>query len=235
MRIRLIAALAVGIMALAGCGGAQQKGPASNAGTPAANYQTPATPAPATPAPATPSTPAEIKQWKEPPAMQIDPNKQYTATVKTTLGDLKIQLFAKDAPKTVNNFVFLAREKFYDGVIFHRIIKGFMVQTGDPKGTGAGGPGYRFADELPPKQKYDLGIVAMANAGPNTNGSQFFICNAKGCGGLDAAPNYTQFGKVIDGLDVLDKLSSVEVAASGGEKSRPVNPPKIVTVIIDEK
>jgi cyclophilin family peptidyl-prolyl cis-trans isomerase len=202
MRIRLIAALVAGVLALAGCGGAQKATP---------------------------------KQYSAAPAMQIDPNKQYIATIKTSLGDIKVELFAKDAPKTVNNFVFLAREKFYDGIIFHRIINGFMVQTGDPQGTGAGGPGYRFEDELPPKRSYDLGIVAMANAGPNTNGSQFFICNATGCGGLDNIPNYTQFGRVIEGQDVLQKISSVETVVSGREKSKPVNPPTITTVIIEEK
>jgi cyclophilin family peptidyl-prolyl cis-trans isomerase len=168
--------------------------------------------------------------------MQIDTNKQYFATIKTSLGDMKIQLFANESPKTVNNFVFLAKEHFYDGVIFHRIIKGFMVQTGDPLGTGVGGPGYKFADELPPKHSYEPGIVAMANAGPNTNGSQFFICNGVNCKSLDEHPNYTQFGKVVEGMDVLDKLSSVPVVmSSNGEPSKPKDPPVIQTIIIEEK
>ena len=113
--------------------------------------------------------------------MQIDTSKKYVATVDTTLGTFKIQLLPQETPKTVNNFVFLSRDGFYNGVIFHRIMKTFMIQTGDPLGTGAGGPGYQFADELPPKHKYDPGIVAMANAGPNTNGSQFFICTGRRC------------------------------------------------------
>ncbi|HWI51562.1 MAG TPA: peptidylprolyl isomerase [Symbiobacteriaceae bacterium] len=217
-----VAALAA-VVLVAGCG--TQKGPATP-GKPGETYkQTPAAQAPA---------PAK-KQWSAPPAMQIDPNKQYTATIKTNMGDIKVELFAKDAPKTVNNFVFLAREKFYDGVIFHRIIKDFMIQTGDPQGTGAGGPGYRFEDELPVKRSYDPGIVAMANAGKNTNGSQFFICNGPSCKNLDQMPNYTQFGKVIEGMDVVQKLSNVEVVVSGGEKSKPKTPPVIQTVVIDEK
>src|SRR5208283_2302072 len=107
--------------------------------------------------------------------MAIDKNKTYTATIKTNLGDIVIQSAAKNAPSTVNNFVFLAREGFYDGVVFHRVVKGFMIQGGDPTGTGAGGPGYRFADELPTTLDYTKGTIAMANAGPHTNGSQFFI------------------------------------------------------------
>ena len=118
--------------------------------------------------------PNSPKRWNTPPAIEIDPAKKYVATVDTTQGSFKIELLAKESPKTVNNFVFLARQGFYEGVIFHRVIKLFMVQTGDPTGTGSGGPGYRFADELPVKHPYDPGIVAMANAGPNTNGSQFF-------------------------------------------------------------
>jgi cyclophilin family peptidyl-prolyl cis-trans isomerase len=178
----------------------------------------------------------QTKTWTSPPAMEIDPNKTYTATIKTSLGDVTVELFAKDAPKTVNNFVFLARQKFYDGVIFHRIIKDFMIQTGDPQGTGSGGPGYRFQDELPVKRSYDPGIVAMANAGPNTNGSQFFICNGANCKSLNQQPNYTQFGKVTAGMDVVQKLSSVEVGPDQrGEPSKPKNPPVIQTIIIDEK
>jgi len=106
--------------------------------------------------------------------MTIDPRKSYTATIETTVGTMTLELFASEAPKTVNNFVVLARDGFYDGVIFHRVIKGFMIQGGDPQGTGMGGPGYRFADE-PVKRPYTRGTLAMANAGPNTNGSQFFI------------------------------------------------------------
>ncbi|HWH71139.1 MAG TPA: peptidylprolyl isomerase [Candidatus Sulfotelmatobacter sp.] len=218
------------VLLVAGCGGAQ-KGPGTPA-KPGENYkqQTPAQ------TQTTPQAqPPAKKQYNAAPAMQIDPAKTYTATIKTNMGDIKVELFAKDAPKTVNNFVFLAREKFYDGVIFHRIIKNFMIQTGDPKGDGTGGPGYRFADELPVKRSYDPGIVAMANAGKDTNGSQFFICNGTDCKNLNQMPNYTQFGKVIAGMDVVEKISSVEVVANGREVSKPKTPPVIQTVIIDEK
>lgn len=179
------------------------------------------------------------KEWKEPPAMQIDAAKKYNATIKTSLGDMTFELWPNLAPKTVNNFVFLSNQKFYDGVIFHRIIKSFMAQTGDPKGTGAGGPGYRFNDELPVKNSYVKGTLAMANAGPNTQGSQFFICTGADCQGLDNYPNYTQFGKLIAGEDVLDKIASVEVidvqvAPGKLEHSKPADPPKILTVEIKE-
>ncbi|NLI76879.1 MAG: peptidylprolyl isomerase [Candidatus Riflebacteria bacterium] len=187
----------------------------------------------AVPAPA--GAPAK-KSWPTPPAIALDPAKTYVATLKTSLGDVKVELFAKDAPRTVGNFVFLAREGFYDGTIFHRIIKDFMIQGGDPDGTGMGGPGYRFDDELPVKRSYEAGIVAMANAGPNTQGSQFFICNGDGARRLDSRPNYTQFGKVVEGMDVVLKISSVEVGPSAsGEPSKPKDPPVLQKVTIEEK
>ena len=182
----------------------------------------------------TPSaTPGAAKQWSTPPAMQIDTSKTYFATVDTTLGTFKIQLFANESPKTVNNFIFLSQQGFYDGVIFHRISKTFMIQTGDPRGTGTGGPGYKFADELPPKHSYESGIVAMANAGPNTNGSQFFICTGSDAERLNDYPNYTQFGKVVDGMDVVQQIAAVPVGPGNpGENSRPVNPPVINKISI---
>jgi cyclophilin family peptidyl-prolyl cis-trans isomerase len=182
---------------------------------------------------ATPTTGSTTKvgQWTAPPAMTIDPNKQYVAVIKTSEGDLTAELFSKDAPMTVNNFVFLANQGFYENVKFHRIIKGFMVQSGDPTGTGAGGPGYRFNDE-PVKRKYLRGTLAMANAGPNTNGSQFFIMHQD----YQLQPNYTIFGQVTTGLDVLDKLATVPVAAGpGGEASVPQKDLRIVSVTITEK
>src|SRR5882757_963933 len=115
------------------------------------------------------------KEYSAPPPVTIDPNKQYIATFKTSRGEIVCDLFAKDAPKTVNNFVFLAREKFYDGTVFHRVIADFMIQGGDPTATGGGGPGYQFEDELDGPRKHQVGSLSMANAGPNTNGSQFFI------------------------------------------------------------
>jgi len=185
------------------------------------------------PSPTLTATPGVLKQWSTPPAMQIDTSKTYFATVDTTLGTFKIQLFANEAPKTVNNFVFLSQQGFYDGVIFHRIIKTFMIQTGDPTGTGTGSPGYKFADELPPKHSYNSGIVAMANAGPNTNGSQFFICTGSDAERLNNYPNYTQFGKVVDGMDVVQRIAAVPVGPGNpGENSRPVNPPVINKISI---
>ena len=117
-----------------------------------------------------------MKKYAAPPAMTIDPAKSYTATMETSAGTLVLDLFAADAPMTVNNFVFLAREGFYDGTTFHRVIANFMAQGGDPTGTGSGGPGYQFADEFSTKCKHVTGALSMANAGPKTNGSQFFIC-----------------------------------------------------------
>ena len=141
------------------------------------------------------------KQWSKPPAMEIDPKKTYTALFHTDKGDIKIQLFADRTPKTVNNFVFLARQGFYDGTIFHRVIKDFMVQGGDPTGTGRGGPGYNFTDEFHPSLKHDKpGILSMANAGPNTNGSQFFITHVP-TPWLDR--KHSVFGEVKSGMDVV--------------------------------
>ncbi len=171
------------------------------------------------------------KQWKSPPEMAIDPAKTYTATLNTSEGAITIELFPAEAPQTVNNFVFLAREGYYDGVPFHRIMKGFMIQTGDPTGTGRGGPGYRFADE-PVQRRYTKGIVAMANAGPNTNGSQFFIVH-----GADAGlpPSYTIFGRVREGLDVVDKIAATPVSSSGGEASKPQREVRIESAQIVEE
>lgn len=144
------------------------------------------------------------KQYSAPPPMSIDTNKQYTATFDTTKGRIVCDLFTKDAPKTVNNFVFLARDHFYDGTSFHRVIANFMIQGGDPTGTGRGGPGYRFDDEVKNNpQKHQGGSLSMANAGPNTNGSQFFITHVV-TDWLDG--KHTVFGKVRSGQDVVDKI-----------------------------
>ncbi len=141
------------------------------------------------------------KQWNKPPEMVIDPKKKYKAHMDTDKGTMVIELFADKAPKTVNNFVFLAREGFYDGLIFHRVINDFMVQGGDPTGTGSGGPGYRFADEFHPTLKHDKpGRLSMANAGPGTNGSQFFITHVP-TPWLDN--KHSIFGQVVEGMDVL--------------------------------
>ncbi|CAM5789061.1 MULTISPECIES: peptidylprolyl isomerase [Brevibacillus] len=185
----------------------------------------------------TPAQPAPPGKYKEYPAMSIDTNKKYTAKVSTSLGDFTVELFAKDAPKTVNNFVFLAKDKFYDNLTFHRVIKDFMIQTGDPKGDGTGGPGYNFEDELNNGHKYEEGIVAMANVGPNTNGSQFFIGSGKDVEGLNNSPNYTIFGKVVSGMDVVHKIAAVKVKANPliNEQSVPEQPVTIKTITIEEK
>jgi peptidyl-prolyl cis-trans isomerase B (cyclophilin B) len=158
------------------------------------------------------------KQYPSPPQMSIDPNKNYTATLETSRGTIVCNLFAKDAPKTVNNFVFLARESFYDGTMFHRVIKDFMVQGGDPTGTGRGGPGYRFEDEVKTNpHQHKVGSLSMANAGPNTNGSQFFITHVA-TDWLNG--KHTVFGEVTSGQDVVnatqqgDTLKSVKITES---------------------
>lgn len=153
----------------------------------------------------------------------------YTAVLHTSEGDITIKLNDDQTPKTVENFVTLAKKDFYNGVIFHRVIKGFMIQGGDPTGTGAGGPGYRFDDE-PFTGEYDRGTVAMANAGPNTNGSQFFIMHAD----VPLPKAYTIFGHVTDGMDTVDKIATAEVLPSG-EGSSPVEPVKIESVDVVEE
>jgi peptidyl-prolyl cis-trans isomerase B (cyclophilin B) len=155
------------------------------------------------------------KQWNSPPAMQIDANKKYAASMETNRGTIEIELFAKEAPKTVNNFVFLAREGFYEGVSFHRVISNFVIQGGDPTGTGSGGPGYKFEDETRGNpHRHGTGSLSMANAGPNTNGSQFFITHSPQPH-LDG--KHTVFGQVTQGQDVVnairqgDKMLSVTI------------------------
>jgi cyclophilin family peptidyl-prolyl cis-trans isomerase len=165
------------------------------------------------------------KQYSAAPALTIDLSKTYTATIETNLGTMTAEFFPADAPVTVNNFVFLAREGYYDGVIFHRVIKGFMIQGGDPTGTGRGGPGYKFADE-PVRRKYLRGTLAMANAGPNTNGSQFFVMHTD----YALPPSYTIFGKLTAGEEVLDAIATT----STGAQDRPTAPVTIRTITITE-
>ncbi|OGY45977.1 MAG: peptidylprolyl isomerase [Candidatus Buchananbacteria bacterium RIFCSPHIGHO2_01_FULL_46_12] len=165
------------------------------------------------------------------PETIIDQSKTYIVILRTTAGDITIALNAKATPVTANNFVWLAKKNFYDNTIFHRVIKGFMIQGGDPKGDGTGGPGYQFNDE-PFTGDYERGTVAMANAGPNTNGSQFFIMHAD----YPLPPNYVIFGQVAKGLDVVDKIAAAPVVmSSSGEQSKPVNPVKVNSVEIIEK
>jgi len=165
--------------------------------------------------------------------MTIDPSKTYTATVTTDVGPFTILLDPKAAPKTVNNFVFLADHHFYDCVVFHRVIQSFMDQTGDPTGTGEGGPGYQFADELPKKAspQYPIGSVAMANAGANTNGSQFFVVT--GAEGEGLPPSYSLFGKVTSGISVVDKINADGSAASSSTGT-PVTLHRMISVTISE-
>ena len=146
------------------------------------------------------------KNYSAPPSVTIDPNKKYSATLKTSRGEIVCDLFAKDAPKTVNNFVFLAKEKFYDGTVFHRVIADFMIQGGDPTGTGRGGPGYRFEDEVKNNpHKHQVGSLSMANAGPNTNGSQFFITHVA-TDWLNG--KHTVFGQVLQGQNVVNEIQA---------------------------
>ncbi|HRX01799.1 MAG TPA: peptidylprolyl isomerase [Anaerolineae bacterium] len=148
-------------------------------------------------------------EWKNPPAMAIDPKKNYAATIETNRGTIEIEFFALDAPITVNNFVFLANQRFYDGVTFHRVIPDFVIQGGDPTGTGRGGPGYKFADELRGNpHRHGTGTLSMANAGPNTNGSQFFITHSPQPH-LDG--RHTVFGKVTSGMDVVNAIQPGDV------------------------
>lgn len=168
------------------------------------------------------------QQYSSPPEMAIDTDKDYTAVIRTDKGDITCRLFADQSPRTVNNFVFLAREGFYDGVIFHRVIEGFMIQGGDPTGTGTGGPGYRFEDELQAARDhgYRMGTLAMANAGPDTNGSQFFITHQD----VGLPPQYSVFGKTIDGMEVVDAIARTPTDRS----DRPTDDVVIETVEIRE-
>ena len=143
-------------------------------------------------------------RWGSPPEMQIDTNKAYMAKIETSKGVIEVELHPEHAPKTVNNFVFLAREGFYDGVSFHRVISDFMIQGGDPTGTGSGGPGYSFEDEIKGNPlKHERGVISMANAGPNTNGSQFFITHSPQ---PHLNGHHTVFGKVVDTQDIVDSI-----------------------------
>jgi cyclophilin family peptidyl-prolyl cis-trans isomerase len=160
-----------------------------------------------TPCPAVDGSSPKQQEFDGPPPMCIDANKRYTASMVTSKGTLTIALDPLAAPQTVNNFVFLARYHYFDGIVFHRIIPGFVLQGGDPTGTGRGGPGYRFADELPKPGRYELGSLAMANAGPNTNGSQFFVIS--GPSGVRLPPQYSLFGKVVSGMDVVAVIDAV--------------------------
>ncbi len=231
MRILSLISLLIVFLLLAGC----VTQPTPELATPTVPAGPPVIEIAPTPTPDPVSTPTPqvrqladgrtYKQYAVAPLMTIDPNATYLAHIRTSKGEITLELFASQAPKTVNNFVFLAREGFYNGVIFHRVLKEFMIQSGDPRGNGSGGPGYRFADE-PVSRSYSKGIVAMANAGPNTNGSQFFIVHGAQ---VTLPPSYTIFGKVTGGLDTVDEIADSPVRATGrGEVSSPIAP-----IIID--
>jgi cyclophilin family peptidyl-prolyl cis-trans isomerase len=175
----------------------------------------------------------DTMHWTSPPKMSIDINKQYTATIKTNYGDIVIELFPKDAPLAVNNFIFLSRQGYYNRVKFHRVLKNFVIQTGDPTGTGSGNPGYQFADE-PITREYVKGTLAMANSGANTNGSQFFICLSDLQTRL--AKNYTIFGIVTSGFDVVQKIGNVPVRQGAEQQpSIPTVDVHIDSIKIEEK
>ena len=162
------------------------------------------------------------KQWDNPPAMQIDPKTTYRITIETNRGNMELELYPEYAPKTVNNFVFLAQEGFYDGVTFHRVISDFMIQGGDPTGTGRGGPGYKFEDEVAENPlRHETGVISMANAGPNTNGSQFFITHSPQPH-LDGM--HTVFGKLVKGQEIVNAIQQgdrmVKVAVGNDETSK---------------
>ena len=167
-----------------------------------------------------------FKQYAAPPLMTIDPSASYTATIRTNKGLIVLELFPDSAPKTVNNFVFLAEEGFYNGLLFHRVIEQFMIQGGDPTGTGGSGPGYKFEDEIDSRRVFsEPGILAMANSGPNTNGSQFFITTVP-TPHLNGA--HTIFGKILNGQEVADAISKVPKDQNG----RPIEPITIETIQI---
>jgi len=178
------------------------------------------------------SMPASLSANKKmnQPEMIIDQNKKYEATLHTSVGDITLSLNTKETPITANNFIYLAKNQFYDNTIFHRVIDGFMIQGGDPRGDGTGGPGYQFDDENF-SGEYKRGTIAMANSGPNTNGSQFFIMHQD----YGLQPNYVIFGQVISGLEIVDKIATAKVTNSfSGELSKPVEPVTINSITITE-
>jgi len=177
--------------------------------------------------------PGNARDAANPPSLALDPNVTYTATVTTNYGTFQMEFFPDEVPNTVNNFICLANEGFYDETLFHRVVAGFMIQGGDPLGTGAGGPGYRFPDE-PVTRDYVPGIVAMANSGPDSNGSQFFVMHGDRSNGL-LAQNYVIFGQVVSGMETVNAISAVDVLPNPGnpnEMSSPVEPVQLISVEI---
>ena len=178
------------------------------------------------------STNVAYQQWKQPPEMVINPSVRYTATIETNKGTFEVEFYPQDAPKTVNNFVCLARAGYYDNTPIHRIVRNFVIQGGDPTGTGRGNPGYQFEDE-PITRNYEIGTLAMANAGPNTNGSQFFIVT--GPQGTQLPKRYTIFGKVTSGMETINAIAETPTDFNErGEQSVPKEPVTINSVTIHE-
>jgi cyclophilin family peptidyl-prolyl cis-trans isomerase len=182
---------------------------------------------PSQPCPNVDGSSPKVQRFDGPPPMCIDPEHRYAATIVTNKGTMEVALDPIGAPKTVNNFVFLSRYHYYDGVSFHRIIPGFVLQGGDPEGTGRGGPGYRFEDELPKPGRYQVGSLAMANAGPNTNGSQFFVISGPDGAGLP--PQYSLFGAVVSGGEVVRAIDAL-----GTRSGTPTEPVTIESITITE-
>ena len=212
-RRSLVAVIATGaLITLTACGSSGSKSTSSAGAADPAALSTGCSTTP-------PSSPAAPQTFSAPPKMTISTAKTYTATMVTSCGTIVIRLAPKQAPVTVNNFVFLADQGFYNGLTFHRVIPGFVIQGGDPKGDGTGGPGYQFKDELP-TTPYTLGDLAMANAGPNTNGSQFFI--VEGVQGTQLPYQYSRFGHVTAGFPVVVKIASVPSSATTNKPDVPV-------------
>ncbi len=220
--------LVLGVATLVGGGSGAKKEETSNTTAPPTEVSLPPV-APVgslegdTPCPLADGSSPRTLKFAKPPPMCIDPNRRYTAEIKTNLGLITADLVPKAAPQTVNNFVVLARYHYFDGISFHRIIPGFVIQGGDPELNGRGGPGYEFADELPQAGQYKVGSLAMANSGPNTNGSQFFIVTGEQ--GAALPPQYSLFGQVTGGLDVVQKID-----AAGSPNSQEGKPTQVVTM-----
>ncbi|AEJ39965.1 peptidyl-prolyl cis-trans isomerase cyclophilin type [Sulfobacillus acidophilus TPY] len=182
------------------------------------------------------TTRMRILRWNSPPPMTINPRLDYLATVKTSAGSFTIQLFSRSDPVAANNFVFLARHQFFNGDQFFRVLKSFVIQTGDPLNNGTGGPGYTWKAELPPPVPYQPGIVAMAinPSNVNSNGSQFFICTGPESEALNQTPEYTEVGRVVSGWNTIEAIAAgpVKVNPLTGEDSAPLHPQKILSVTI---
>jgi cyclophilin family peptidyl-prolyl cis-trans isomerase len=234
LRRRGVAALvAVGLLVavvflVSQMGDDEEQDVATDATTSTVAPPTTAAAGPPKPCPPVEGAPERTTSFPAPPPDCIEPAKTYTAMFETDVGSFTAALDPERAPRTVNNFVYLARYRYYDGITFHRVIPGFVVQGGDPQGTGSGDPGYKFADELPEEGEYEIGSLAMANSGPDTNGSQFFVVTGDQGAGLP--PKYSLFGKVTAGLDVVKKIE-----ADGSPEGAPKTLHRIVKVTITEK